>query len=101
MGRSEEQRSAGRSRPLATTFVTGFGANFTHRATLLLVAQVYLPDGTLLIEGYANVPADGPSFKLPVVGGTGIYADARGDVTARSLGDGTTGRTKIDFHLLP
>jgi hypothetical protein len=91
----------GRDR-LLLTFVTGFGENFTHRATLLLVAQVYLPDGTLMIQGYANVPPDGPRrFKLPVVGGTGVYADVRGYVTARSLGDGTTGRTKIDFHLLP
>jgi hypothetical protein len=91
----------GRDRVLLT-FMTGFGTNFTHRATVLVNAQVYLPDGTLMIEGYATLRPDGPNkFKLPVVGGTGVYDNARGYIAVRDLGDGTTGRTKIDFHLLP
>jgi len=84
------------------TFMTGFGKRFTHRAALLVTAQVNLPDGTLVIEGYSNVPPDGPhTFKLPVVGGTGVYDNARGYVVVHDVGDGSLGRSKIDFHLVP
>lgn len=84
------------------TFVTGYGTDFSHRATLFVNAQLYLPDGTLAVEGFGEVPPSGPaSFKLPVVGGTGVYADARGYLDARDVGDGSTGRTKLDFHLVP
>jgi hypothetical protein len=91
----------GRDRVLLT-FVTGFGKNFSHRATLLVQAQVFLPDGTMMIEGYSNVPPNGPHvFKLPVIGGTGVYDNARGYIVVRDVGDGTLGRSKIDFHLTP
>ena len=84
------------------TFVTGFGAKFTHRATVLVQAQVFLPDGTLMIEGYSDVPPDGPhTFVLPVVGGTGVYANARGSIEVRDVGNGRTGRSKIDLDLTP
>jgi hypothetical protein len=84
------------------TLMTGFGANFSHRAALLIQAQVYLPDGTLMIEGYGTAPPDGPHFfKLPVIGGTGVYDNARGYIVVQDLGDGTLGRSKIDFHLVP
>jgi hypothetical protein len=84
------------------TFVTGFGAKFTHRATILAIGQMYLPDGTLLAEGYGNIPADGPHrFELPIVGGTGVYANARGYMTTQGLGNGHTPRTRLDFYLLP
>ena len=36
------------------TFVTGFGRNFSHKATVLFVAQLYLP-GDLLHELVALV----------------------------------------------
>jgi hypothetical protein len=91
----------GRDRVLLT-FITGFGKNFRHRATLLVQAQEFLKDGTLMIEGYSTVPPNGPhAFKLPVIGGTGVYDNARGYVVVRDVGDGTLGRSKIDFHLTP
>ena len=84
------------------TFVTGFGAKFTHRATILAQAQIYLPDGTLMVSGYGNIPPDGPhSFELPVIGGTGVYANARGTMATRGLGNGRTPKTRLDFQLLP
>jgi hypothetical protein len=84
------------------TFVTGFGAKFTHRAVILANGQIYLPDGTLMAVGYGNIPPDGPHrFTLPIVGGTGIYANARGYMTTQGLGNGHTPRTKLDFHLVP
>ncbi len=84
------------------TFVTGFGAKFTHRATILAQGQVYLPDGSLMVIGYGNIPPKGPhSFMLPVVGGTGVYDNARGYMTTRGLGNGMTPRTKLELHLVP
>ncbi len=38
---------------------------------------------------------------LPVVGGTGTYANVRGYVKTRDLADGQTNRTNLEFHLLP
>lgn len=82
------------------TFMTGFGADFTHRAIVLITGQVYLPDGTLMIEGFASFSPDGPArLKLPVVGGTGVYDNARGYLRVRDVAN--TGRTKLDFHLVP
>lgn len=91
----------GRNRVLVT-FVTGYGTNLDHRAALFVDAQLYLPDGTLLVEGFGDVSPSGPaSFKLPVVGGTGVYNNARGYLVARDVGNGDTGRTKLDLHLVP
>jgi hypothetical protein len=84
------------------TFVTGFGANFTHRATILATAEIYLPDGTLMAMGYGNIPPDGPHrFKVPIIGGTGVYANARGTLTTKGLGNGRTPNTRLDFALVP
>jgi hypothetical protein len=46
-GAKSKGARVGRDRVLLT-FVTGFGANFTHRAAILVNGQVYLPDGTLM-----------------------------------------------------
>lgn len=81
------------------TFVTGFGPRFTHRATMLFVAQLYLQGGTMLVEGYGQVNPDGPSkLRFPIVGGTGRYASARGYLDVRNLSER---KTKLYVHLLP
>jgi hypothetical protein len=86
----------GRDRVLFT-FMTGFGPNFSHKAIVLIQAQVYLPDGSIFIEGYASLTPDGPAtFVLPVVGGTATYANARGFVKVRA-----ERRTLLEFHLTP
>jgi hypothetical protein len=84
------------------TFITGFGSDFSHEATVLFVAQAHLQGGTVLAQGYGQLNPNGPSkFTLPVVGGTGTYANVRGYVNVRDLGDGNQGKTNIDLHLLP
>jgi Dirigent-like protein len=81
------------------TFVTGFGSDFTHKATVVFVAQMYLHGGTLLAQGYGQVNADGPSkLTIPIVGGTGAHAGAHGYVNVRNLSES---RTQLDVHLLP
>jgi hypothetical protein len=84
------------------TVITGFGPDFSRKALLLFTAQAYLPGGTVLVEGYGNVNADGPStFTLPVIGGTGTYANARGYVVVSDIGDGNQNKSNLQFHLLP
>ena len=81
------------------TFVTGFGPRFTRKATVLFLAQAYLPGGSLLVEGYGQVHADGPSkLSFPVIGGTGSYANARGDLSVRTM---SANKTRLEFRLLP
>ena len=87
---------------VVATFVTGFGPQFSHPATLLFNAQAYIPGGTVMVEGYGRLNADGPArLTLPIVGGTGTYANARGFVKVRDLGNGNINKTNIEFHLFP
>jgi Dirigent-like protein len=83
------------------TFVTGFGSDFSQKATVLFVAQVYLQGGAILIQGYGQVNPNGPSkYTFPIVGGTGTYANARGYVSVRDLGDGNQNTSNLEFHLM-
>jgi Dirigent-like protein len=84
------------------TFLTGFGPNFQQRATVTFVVQASLPTGTLMIEGNGTINPNGPSrFTLPIIGGTGNYANARGFVTVRDLGTGEADKSNVDVHILP
>lgn len=81
------------------TFITGFGPDLNHKATVLFLAQLYLRGGTMLAEGYGQVTADGPStLRIPIVGGTGRYSDVRGHLDVRNV---TPDRTQLDFKLVP
>jgi hypothetical protein len=91
---------AGRDQVLIT-FITGFGPDFSQKATALFAAQAYLQGGTIFIQGYAQLNADGPlKAKFPIVGGTGTYANARGYLNVRDLGDGNENKTNLEFHLM-
>ncbi len=71
-------------------------------ARALFVAQAHLNGGTVLVQGYGLGNFGGRSmFTFPVVGGTGIYANARGYVVVRDLGSGDSGNSNVAFHLLP
>lgn len=84
------------------TFITGWGADFSKTATVLFTAQMYLPGGTILVSGYGHIKPDGPSHQvIPVIGGTGTYANARGYLEVRDIGNGRTDKTALTFHLLP
>jgi hypothetical protein len=62
----------------------------------------YLGSGQILAEGFITFEDSGPStFTLPVIGGTGAYANVRGFVKFRDLGNGNTGRSNVELHLLP
>jgi hypothetical protein len=87
---------------VVVTFVTGFGPRFSHQALVLISAQAYIPGGSVMAHGYGHLRADGPArLTLPVVGGTGLYDNARGFVKVRDLGNGNISKTNIEFHLRP
>ena len=49
-----------------------------------------LPGGQITVAGSI---LQGPLFDIAVVGGTGVYAGARGYVRIKSIGDGNTGKS--------
>ena len=64
--------------------------------------QAYLPGGSLLLEGYGQANPNGPSrYVFPVTGGTGIYANARGFIAVRDLGNGNAGKSNVDVRIGP
>ena len=56
-------------------------------------ADVVLERGTIALQGVL----DQPRFVFAIVGGTGTYANARGEARARLLG--TTDRVRVTFRL--
>jgi hypothetical protein len=67
----------------------------------LCTGQFLLPAGSILVEGSVRF-TDGPNrFTLPVLGGTGGYANVRGFVKIRDLGNGNSDNSNVEFHLLP
>ena len=92
---------AGRDQVMIS-FITGFGSDFSQKATALFTAQVFLQGGTIFAEGYGQVNPNGASkYRFPILGGTGKYDNVRGYVNVRDLGNGNQNKTNIEFHLLP
>ena len=65
------------------TFMSPFGR---HGATVDLSGQLFLHGGSLRVDGVVQVLPGPNHFVLPIVGGTGSYAGARGTVDLRDLG---------------
>ena len=70
--------------------------------TAFCTGQAILPSGTVLAQGFARFSYSGPAqFTLPVVGGTGSYANVRGFVRVRDLGSGDSGISNLELDLTP
>ena len=53
----------------------------------------------MFVQGYGQVSPNGPTkVTFPILGGTGTYANVRGYVNLRTLGET---KTNLEFHLLP
>lgn len=78
-----------------------FRSTFSHKgASADITGQVYLPGGSVLVDGIGFIPSTGPaSFTLPVIGGTGKYIGARGELDTRDLASGGN-KTAFELHLL-
>jgi hypothetical protein len=68
-------------------------------ATVDLVGQLFLHGGSLRVEGVVQVRPGPNHFVLPIVGGTGTYAGARGTVDLKDIG--TSGdRSALVIHVI-
>ena len=70
-------------------------------AFALCTGGFFLPAGQVLIEGFIRFTDEPANFRIPVVGGTGAYANARGYAHVRDIGPQDTDNSNIEFHLLP
>lgn len=69
-------------------------------ASTFCTVTIYLPAGQLLAAAQISFsPKSGPSFLVPIIGGTGAYAGARGYVKSTNLGE--SDNSNDEFHLLP
>jgi hypothetical protein len=69
-------------------------------ATVFCNATFYLPAGQLV--GAATIrfaENSGPTFRVPILGGTGAYTGTRGVVKLTNLGE--SANSNAEFHLLP
>jgi allene oxide cyclase-like protein len=80
------------------TFLKASESEQAFSAVAHCVAEVYLPAGQILVEGFAHFSESASVFNLPVTGGTGAYANARGYVRISDL---PSGNSNLEFHLLP
>jgi hypothetical protein len=62
-------------------------------ATLSCIAQAYLPAGQIVLAGFIRFSPSSSGFRVPVVGGTGRYANARGLAVFRDLPSGASAMT--------
>ncbi len=70
-------------------------------ATAHCDATFFLPAGQIAVTGFVTFREGPLNFDIPVIGGTGAYANARGFVHNRDLGTGESGKSNNEFHLLP
>ncbi|MGZ4393045.1 MAG: hypothetical protein ACXVRK_13155 [Gaiellaceae bacterium] len=65
-----------------------------------ITGEIYLLGGSVAVDGIGFIPSEGPaSFSLPVIGGTGKYIGARGELDTRDLASGGS-KAAFDLHLL-
>jgi hypothetical protein len=71
------------------------------RAMALCTGQFFLPAGSVLVHGFVAVTEGPGRFTIPIVGGTGLYANTRGFLKIRDLGTGDEDKSNNEFHLMP
>lgn len=86
----------GRKVGLAETVITVTRAEGDDFAAII-TCSIELPEGSILFDGSAHLASLGSGAALPVVGGTGAYAGARGVVTMIAAEDGTQTTLNFDF----
>ena len=87
---------AGHDQGIATFVIVGKSSQ-----TTLFTVTAYLGGGTIFVNGMGRTTEGNESVTLPIVGGTGKYAGARGYVVHRPLGNGNGNKSNLEFHLLP
>ena len=81
----------------ALTFMSSFGPQ---GATAEISGQLFLVGGSIRVDGVVRISGGPSRFDLPILGGTGRYAGARGVLHSRDLAaDGD--RSALTLRLLP
>ena len=83
------------------TFIRVSATEETFSADAHCSAQFFLPTGSILVEAFAHFSDAPTNILVPVIGGTGAFANARGTVRIRDIGAEDSGHSAITFHLLP
>jgi len=69
-------------------------------ATVFCTATIFLPAGRLEAATTLRFAQNGgPTFRIPILGGTGAYTGARGYLKSTNLGE--SDNSNDEFHLLP
>jgi hypothetical protein len=66
--------------------------------TVFCTASWHLPRGQILGAAFIRFAENVSAFRVPVIGGTGAYANARGFIEVRDL---PSGNSNNKFHLSP
>jgi hypothetical protein len=77
---------------------TWVGAEARVFVSALCTAVAFLPAGKIVLVAHLRFGEETAAFALPVVGGTGRYANARGTVTIKDL---PSGKQAAVFRLVP
>jgi hypothetical protein len=64
----------------------------------IIECSVELPEGNILFNGSLHLADIGNGVDIPVVGGTGSYAGAKGVVTMTGARDGSSTQLKFRFR---
>jgi Dirigent-like protein len=83
------------------TFVRVSPSEQNFSADGLCSASAFLPGGQIHVQGIVRFTEGPTRIEIPVIGGTGSYANARGFLRIRDLGSGDSGHSNLEFHLLP
>ena len=85
----------GRDEVLCTLTKVRFERGF---ASAFCTAAFYLPGGSVSAEAFLRFVDRPQRFAVPVTGGEGVYANARGWIDIRDL---ASGNSALVFHLAP
>jgi hypothetical protein len=76
--------------------------NFEHgHASAFCTAQFFLPGGSMVGQAFIRFTEGPLRTNVPLIGGTGVYANATGSVHIRDIGSGDSGNTALTFHIAP
>lgn len=67
-------------------------------ATILCTGVFFLPGGQIYATGMIRFAKNAQLPDVPVIGGTGRYANVRGFIKVREIG---RGKANLEFHLTP
>jgi hypothetical protein len=76
--------------------------DFEHgHASAFCTAQFFLPGGSMVGQTFIRFTEGPLQTDVPIMGGTGAYANVTGFVHIRDIGNGDSGKSALAFHIRP